>query len=59
MLNLWSFPSQKDKYANSQHKDKEWENISNADYRGLGVSGFGQRVQIITTTGLQQNKIIY
>ena len=29
------------------------ENISNADYRGLGVSGFGQRVHIITTTGLQ------
>ena len=42
-----------------RHKDKEWENISNADYKGLGVSGFGQRVHIITTTGLQQNKIMY
>lgn len=47
------FSITKTKYATLQHKDKGWENISNADYRGLGVSGFGQRVQIITTAGLQ------
>ena len=53
------FHHRKTKYATLQHKDKGWENISNADYKGLGVLGFGQRVQIITTTGLQQNKIMY
>ena len=53
LLNLCLFHHRKTKHATLQHKDKGWENISNADYRGLGVSGFGQRVQIITTTGLQ------